>query len=607
VPIHPPFRNHGSPRTRRPSFAVLLVTAALSAACGGGSTPALVPDAGGPPSGAPLPGASSIPQVYEEQFQEAQLTQGTAKPTSVPTSMPPAATVRFLNQATFGATRDEREKAQAGWRWGWLQQQWATPVDKTHWDLVRADQAAWLAANPGTEAARVPNLALDWSVWEAYLTAPDQLRKRVGYALSQIMVVSMNGLAFGGTNNALLAAGYLDTLEQHAFGNFRDLLEAVTLNPAMGYYLSHRANRRAEYPNNDPTKPPLRVPDENYAREVMQLFTIGLYDLEPDGRLKTVDGQPRETYGEADVQGLARVFTGWDWAARTEPDWQRKPMVFTAARHSPEEKKFLGTTIPAGTSGPDSLKIALDTLFRHPNTAPFIGKQLIQRLTTSSPSPAYVGRVAAKFADNGEGVRGDMKAVIDAVLRDPEARSSRNITAPDPGWGKLREPVVRFTTFARAFGVRTNEEIWRLGDLSNPATGLGQSPMRSPSVFNFYRPGYVPPGGGIASAQLTAPEFQITTDTSVPGYVNFVQRMLTNPPQGISFDYAGVLALAGDPAALVAHLNLELANEAMGTATRDEITAAVAALPAVTDPQKLARVRAAIVMTMAAPEFVVQK
>jgi uncharacterized protein (DUF1800 family) len=238
---------------------------------------------------------------------------------------------------------------------------------------------------------------------------------------------------------------------------------------------------------------------------VMQLFTIGLVELNADGTRRLTDGQPKETYGEADVRGLARVFTGWDFVSKTNnPDWPRTPMQHIASRHSLEEKRFLGVTVPPNTDGPASLRIALDTLFNHPNTAPFISRQLIQRLVTSNPSPAYVGRVSAKFADNGQGVRGDMKAVVEAVLNDTEARTPRNITQPAPSWGKLREPVLRYTTFARNFGGTFNGEIWRIGPLSDPATALGQSPLRSPSVFNFYRPGYVPPNTSIARAKLVA-------------------------------------------------------------------------------------------------------
>ncbi len=584
-----------------PTALALLASLAL-AACGGGSN-------SGASSGAsdPDPNANVPPQVLAEQ-QELQREQTAANSSAapLPTQLPAKAAVRFLNQASFGAVPADITLAQEKWRWGWLQAQYALP-STLHWDAVKADQVAWAAENPTLDLRMLPNAVWDWAVWQTYLSAPDQLRKRVGYALSQVMVISMTGLASGGYSNTLLAAGYMDTLEKNAFGNFRQLLEDVSLSPAMGYYLSHRGNRKATYPGNDATKPALRVPDENYAREVMQLFTIGVVDLNPDGTPKLVNGQPKETYSEADVQGLARVFTGWDWEPNSVAEYQRKPMRHLADRHALEEKKFLGVTIPAGTDGPASLKIALDTLFNHPNTAPFIGKQLIQRLVTSNPSAAYVGRVSAAFANNGQGVRGDMKAVLDAVLRDPEAIAGKNTTAPAPSWGKLREPVLRFSTFARAFGVKSSGEIWRMPDTSDPATRLGQSPLRSPSVFNFYRPGYTPPNTVLASNKLVAPEFQITTDTSVPGYVNFIQTQLTNPPAGLSYDLSAVLPMAGDPAALVNWLNLNLANDAMSAATKSDIGAAITALPSDTDAQKLNRVRTAILLAVASPEFITQK
>jgi uncharacterized protein (DUF1800 family) len=573
-----------------------LAAAALLAGCGGASA------ADTPTNASALPGASSNPRVLAEQVSAAG-----PGATALPAELTEASAVRFLNQATFGSTESETAAVQRQWRWGWLQAQYAQPNTRTHWQRVTADQAALLAEEPARDPNNLPRNIWDWSIWEAYLSAPDQLRKRVGYALSQIMVVSMDGLSAGGTNSVRLAAAYLDVLEAHAFGNFRDLLEAVSLSPAMGYYLSHRGNRKAEYPNNDRTQPPTRVPDENYAREIMQLFSIGLYELNSDGTLRLEGGLPVETYGEDDVRGLARVFTGWDWAARTDPDWPRKPMQHIASRHSPEEKRFLGTTIPAGTDGPTSLRIALDALFNHPNTGPFIGKQLIQRLVTSNPSPAYVSRVSAAFADNGQGVRGDLRAVIDAVLRDSEAMAPSNITQPARSWGKLREPVLRYTTFARNFGATFSGELWRIGDLSDPAAALGQSPLHSPSVFNFYRPGYVPPNTSIARDSLVAPEFQITTDTSLPGYVNFMQRQLTAPNGGLTLNYDAELALAADPPALVARLDRRLTNGAMGAATRDEIVSTVNALPSGTAAQNLARVRTAILMTVASPEYIIQK
>ena len=509
--------------------------------------------------------------------------------------MPTATAVRFLNQATFGAVDADINRVSQDWRIGWMRQQYALPRGSSHADNV-------LALHTGDRQPFA--VYADHVAWHAYMTAPDQLRKRVGYALSQIFVVSTGDAGPG----ALPTAAFLDLLEKNAFGNFRDLLEDVTLSPAMGYYLSHRGNRKADYPGGNTSLPPSRVPDENYAREIMQLFTIGVVDLNLDGSTKKSSGQDIESYGEEDVQGLARVFTGYDYDnSRNNRERFLVPMIFIPGRHSSEAKSFLGQTIPAGTSGPQSLRIALDVLFSHPNTAPFISKQLIQRLVTSNPSPAYVRRVASAFVNNGQGVRGDMKAVLEAVLLDNEAMDPRHITAPGNTLGKLREPVLRFTTVARVMGADKTAGRSRVPDLSNPGTGLGQSPLRSPSVFNFYRPGYVPPNTRVAAAGLVAPEFQITTDSSLPGYVNFMAGHLTRPVGGLAVDLAPEIALANNPTELVARLNLRLTNNTMRPATVNQIVNAVSALPGTSEANKLARARTAVLMAAASPEFTTQK
>jgi uncharacterized protein (DUF1800 family) len=527
----------------------------------------------------------------------------TVAPGAVPVQMPARSAVRFLNQATFGARDADVAGLRVDWRKGWLNKQFAMPVPKTYWDHVLADRAAWVAEDPARQGGIPPQAVWDWSVWQNYLSSPDQLRKRAGYALSQIMVVSATTVAISGQRTQL-AAGFLDVLEKGAFGNFRQLLEDVSLNPAMGSFLSHRGNRKAEY---DSLGQPVRMPDENYAREVMQLFTIGTVKLNNNGTLALLAGQPQETYTQDEVTELARVFTGWDWQAnRADNEHLRLPMRHIAANHAPEQKRFLGTTIPAGTDGPTSLKIALDTLFNHPNVGPFIGKQLIQRLVTSNPSPAYVARVASKFNNNGSGVRGDMKAVFAQVLTDPEATTPVNIASPAPNWGKLREPVLRFTQMARALNVATTGEIWFIGDQSSE-TRLGQSPLRAPTVFNFYHSGYAPPNTSISAQGLKAPEFEILNEVSVVGMVNYLQSFLANPPVRTTLDFSRELALVDKPTELVASLDLRLANESLSTATRNRIVASVTALPAATDAQRLNRVRTAYLMVMAAPDFIVQK
>ncbi len=527
----------------------------------------------------------------------------TVAPGAVPVQMPARSAVRFLNQATFGARDADVASLRTDWRKGWLNKQFTMPVPKTHWDHVLADRAAWLAEDSSRQENNLPQAVWDWAIWENYLSSADQLRKRAGYALSQIMVVSASTVATSG-QRPQLAAGYLDILEKGAFGNFRQLLEEVSLNPAMGAYLSHRGNRKAQY---DAQGRPVRVPDENYAREVMQLFTIGTVMLNADGTPALLAGQVQETYTQDDVTQLARVFTGWDWqATRADNEHLRLPMRHIATNHAPEQKSFLGVTIAAGTDGPASLKIALDTLFNHRNVGPFIGKQLIQRLVTSNPSPAYVTRVAAKFNNNGGGVRGDMKAVLAQVLNDPEARTPVHIASPASSWGKLREPVLRFTQMARALNVSTTGEIWFFGDLSDEGR-LSQSPLRAQTVFNFYHSGYAPPNTAISAQGLKAPEFEILNEVSVVGLVNYLQSFLANPPVRSTLDFSRELALAAKPVELVASLDLRLANESLSAATRNRIVATVTALPATTDAQRLNRVRTAYLMVLAAPDFIVQK
>lgn len=581
----------------------------LQAACGGGSS------GGGAESGAqaaaatlakPLAVSSVGLQAPAGELQAATAVRSaTGQAGAGDKAMPASSAVRFLAQASFGATDAEVQNVQKLWRHGWLQQQFAMPQGQSYWDRVKAGQVAWANEEPGRLPEKAPASITDAAIWQSYVTSPDQLRKRVGYALSQILVTSMEGFSSGSGGNGLLGAGYLDVLERHAFGNYRDLLKDVTLNPAMGYYLSIKNNQKADAKTG-------RVPDENYAREVMQLFTIGLVELDSGGQPKPgpEPGTTIPTYTQDTVTQLARVFTGWNWDRSGAADEQfRKPMLLRAGQSSPEDVEVFGQTYSlkaAGHTPATRLDWALDLLFNHPNTGPFVGKQLIQRLVTSNPSPDYVARVSAKFNDNGAGVRGDMKAVIDQVLRDPEALMAES-GPPSPAWGKLREPVLRFTQLARHLGMSATTPNWPIGNLSDPALGLGQSPMRSPSVFNFYRPGYVPPKTKFAALGAVAPEFQITTDVSVPGYVNFVHRFMAKPPKGTVLDYSRDTALAGNATELVARLNLMLSNNAMAAGTVSRIVSAVNALPAGDAKDLQTRAQTALLLTLAAPETITLK
>ncbi|MEO5669703.1 MAG: DUF1800 family protein, partial [Ramlibacter sp.] len=277
---------------------------------------------------------------------------------------------------------------------------------------------------------------------------------------------------------------------------------------------------------------------------------------------------------------------------------------FIANRHSTSAKSFLGVNVAAGSSdGAGELKLALDTLFNHANGGPFIARQLIQRLVTSNPSPAYVGRVAAVYGNNGAGVRGDLKAVLRALLLDDEARGLPTAA----GGGKLREPIFRLIQWARSFGARSPSGQWGIGDTSDPATRLGQSPLRSPSVFNFFRPGYIPPNTAIGAQGLVAPEFQLANESTLVGYVNSMQALIQNGRGDVTADYSAFASGAADAPGLVDRINTVLAAGQLGTATRSTISTAVATIDASTDAGKLRRVQATVLLVMSAPEYLVLK
>lgn len=360
----------------------------------------------------------------------------------------------------------------------------------------------------------------------------------------------------------------------------------------MGEYLTYRGNAKANPKTGS-------MPDENYAREILQLFTIGLLKLNPDGT-----ATEQETYTQADISGLARVFTGWDsdlaGGTSDTPDYRKRPMTQVGTKYEPGEKIFLGTTIASGVDAATALNKALDTIFAHPNVAPFVSKQLIQRLVTSNPAKEYVARVAAVFNNNGSGVKGDLKAVIKAILLDQEARSAANLT--NAGFGKVREPILRFTAWARAYNATSPSEAWAIGNTSEPSSRLGQSPLRSPSVFNFFRPGYVPPALGVV-----APEFQIVNETSVVGYANYMQTAISRGIGDVKADYSSLLPLADNVPALVDEINLVLAAGQLGADTVTLIRNAVTSMATGTDAARANRVYAALTLVMASPEFIVQK
>ena len=541
-----------------------------------------------------------------------------ARSTGADTAPPPSANEasRFLAQTTYGPTDATISQVRSSGYSQWLDQQMVAPPPPSHQTDVEARLAALRLTNP---AATLNPVDFYYSYWKQAITGPDQLRQRMKLALSEIFVVSLTD-----TNvDTRGAASYYDMLGANAFGNFRTLLEQVTLHPMIGVYLTWLGNQKE-----DPVTG--RNPDENYAREVMQLMTIGLFQLNPDGTVKTDGlGRPVPSYTTDDISGLAKVLTGYSYYSpnpttvtfsgrNLSVDARVRSMIAYPAFHSTSAKAFLGVGIAAsGVSSPDAdLKVALDTLFNHPNVGPFIGRQLIQRLVTSNPSPAYVGRVSAVFNNNGRGVRGDMSAVVRAVLLDTEARSAA--TAAGTNHGKVREPLVRYATWARAFGAASASGEWRIPSTS-ANTSLGQSALTAPSVFNFFRPGYSPPNTRVGSAGLVAPEFQIVDEITVAGYLNTLQTTI-DVGAGVSVGgvrdvrsaYAAEVAVAGDVSALTERVNLLLLNGTMSSALRSRILEAVSGVtvPATGAQATITaaltnRAKLAIFMTMASPEYLV--
>jgi uncharacterized protein (DUF1800 family) len=429
------------------------------------------------------------------------------------------------------------------------------------------------------------------------MSASDQLRQRTAFALSQILVIS------GAELETMHGIGYYQQLLMNfAFANFRDILQEVTLSPAMGEYLDMVNN-----PKPDPARG--IEPNENFARELLQLFTIGEVELNADGtRRLDASGEPIPTYDQDAIENLARALTGWTYPPRPgatsrfpNPVYYLGRMVPIAAQHDTAAKALFGQTIAAGQSAEADLNAALDVIFNHPNVGPFIGRQLIQHLVTSNPTPAYVARVTAAFNNNGSGVRGDMRAVLRAILLDPEARGDTK-TAAD--FGKLREPVLLVTNVVRALN-GASDGVY----LNQQASNMGQSVFQAPSVFNFYPPNFPAPG-----TNLEGPPFKIMLTGTILNRANFANRVLfggnVNPDTtvagatGTQLNLQPFQALAANPDQLLDRLNLIFMHNTLSPQARQTILTAVNAYPA-NDP--LGRVRQAAYLIATSAQYQVEQ
>ncbi|MFG6432149.1 DUF1800 family protein [Roseateles sp. LYH14W] len=530
--------------------------------------------------------------------------------------------VRLLQQASFGVTPNDIDRVVQLGRSGWVDEQLQKPFSPDMVPYVESKFALGDSYRPGGA-----NYSINWvsqKFWATAATDAHQLRRRVGFALHQILTVSQADSGLYGHVRGY--ARYVDTLNRLAFGNYRELLEEIALSPMMGIYLSHMRNRPEDVGGS-------RMPDENFAREVMQLFSIGLHELNVDGS-PVLDGygQPVETYSNADVVALAKVFTGWSWSF---PDGQLTETTFrggtpdlkTAAndlridlqrmkaypgQHSTGEKRLFASkpwaaTLPAGQGAQADLTAALDALFKHPNVGPFIGRQLIQRLVTSHPSPAYVARVAATFNNNGKGVRGDLAAVVRAILMDPEA-----VTTPAGSIGKLREPVLAVSHWLRALEARSASGEYMI---NHDLIGLSQQQWHAPSVFGYFRPGYVPPNSSFANAGITVPELQLTSETTTARWVNLAMSMAGNGvgQYGSAADVSANLqplidlAQAGNLDGMVERLNLLLYAGRMSAALKADIVDAVTSVSGTDLPSYTNRARVALFLALAAPDYLIQR
>lgn len=564
------------------------------------------------------------------------------------------AAARLLSQATLGTTYSDIENVATQGIEKWVDQQLAMPnsfkitpyLQNLHQSILDSIRRV----DPDRTLANtfLSDWHFDISWFQGNMTAPDVLRWRVALALSEIFVVSRVS-AF--ENNPYATASYYDVLLENSFANYRTLIDKITYHPSMAVYLTYVNNKPADFNNNKQT-----YPDENYARELMQLFSIGLFQLNLDGsEKKDANGKPIPTYNNDDIANLAKVFTGLGWGdskylgERSKDYWSyTKRLKFypidssdayirtwtTKHRiingHEAGVKTFLGKTIAARSveQGELDIKDGLDIIFNHPNVGPFVSRRLIQRLVTSNPSPAYIQRVATIFNNNGSGVRGDLKAVIRAILLDAEARDCCNNGNTEFA-GALKEPFIRYTNLVKGLNLTSSTGIYR-NSMRRAYDRMGQLPLFSPSVFNFFSPDYMP-DGPLKGTGKFGPEFQTLNAQSLTGYFNALNTWLISdtpvdyngffgnetykPEQAPKFDLTADYPLTRNDrlTQLLDKYNLILAHGRLSEKSLNIIKQALQKMPltitngVMNNDDASRRVRIAIYLIMASPDYIINK
>jgi uncharacterized protein (DUF1800 family) len=532
---------------------------------------------------------------------------------------------RFLSQASFGARPELVDEVAAVGIEKWLTKQFNLPptlMAPAVQEIYQTCFETHLSKGGDTVSFTTrPNAThMDYAWWESVVKSKDILRQRMAYALSEILVMSAES-NIGGYGLAM--ADYYDILIRNAFGNYRDILQEVTLHPAMGVYLSHLNNAKTDTVNQT-------FPDENYAREVMQLFSIGLNELNEDGTNK-LDGSGNAipTYDNEDIKEFAKIFTGLGIGARRDTVeasfWNsiyiadvQVPMKMYEDYHEPGPKYLLnGFVVPEGQSGEEDVNDALDHLFNHPNVAPFISKRLIQHFVKSNPTIDYVSDVSKIFNDNGAGTKGDLGAVLKAILMHPEARDCEWIG--DASQGKLREPIIRFTSVVRQFGGFSpfDDRYWNTS--WGPINDLDQHPLHSPTVFNFFNPFYSP-NGPISEAGMIAPEFEIHNSRTSINYANYVyywveweyllncrsQDAPIGKDNAVLTDLTRLTEFANDSDALLDHLDTYMCHGQLTARTRGIIKEAIDRYP-VSFSGIYSRVQLATYLILISPDYTILK